>query len=221
MDNLEIMEDAKNYNNFLANQIILHSKKQKNILDFGAGTGTFAKILAQKGIQVSCVENDEKLYNQLTSKAFKTYKDLKEVPSERYGHIYSLNVLEHIKDDFAQLQKIRQNLKPHGSFYLFVPAFQVLYTSMDKKVGHLRRYKKSSLIDLVTRAGFKVKRCRYVDSVGFIVTLVFKFIGNNRGDLNPLIIKIYDRFIFPISRVFDKIFGKFFGKNLEIVLYKE
>ncbi len=110
---------------------------------------------------------------------------------------------------------------PGGKFYLFVPAVNVLFSSMDRKVGHLRRYRKSTLILLVKKIGFSVVRCSYVDSLGFLITLMFKIIGNEQGDLNPAIIKFYDRFLFPASRVLDRFCGEFFGKNLEIVMIKK
>ena len=53
-----------------------------------------------------------------------------------------------------------RNLRPAGRCSIYVPAFPVLYTSMDAKVGHVRRYTRSSLTAAVSAAGFTIERCR-------------------------------------------------------------
>ena len=57
-DNLEIMAEAVNYNRFLNRLILNHAKKGDRILDFGAGIGTFASAISDRGFKVDCVEVD-------------------------------------------------------------------------------------------------------------------------------------------------------------------
>ena len=54
---------------------------------------------------------------------------------------------------------------------VYVPAFNVLYTSMDALVGHHRRYRSSELVTLLERAGFVISKKAYTDVLGFFVTL--------------------------------------------------
>ncbi len=132
-------------------------------------------------------------------------------------YIYALNVLEHIEDDEATLMKIWSKLKPDGVLLVYVPAFQILYSSMDRKVGHFRRYTKRALLEKLRKVGFHVMNARYADSLGFFVSLLFRFLGNNTGSLNCLGLILYDRIIFPISKICDVLFSSFLGKNIIVV----
>lgn len=96
-----------------------------------------------------------------------------------------------------------------------------LYTNMDKKVGHFRRYEKEELINILKEANFTILKYRYFDFLGYFATLVYKYIDNS-GEVNPKSLKIYDRYIFPLSCLIDKLtFGKLIGKNLMIIARKE
>ncbi|MEJ7582647.1 MAG: hypothetical protein WKF43_00910 [Acidimicrobiales bacterium] len=92
--------------------------------------------------------------------------------------------------------------------------FDVLFSSMDRKVGHLRRYRRGALVDLVERAGFVVDDCRYVDSLGFFVTLLYKVFGDRTGAISHGSVLAYDRIVFPVSRMADRVVSRWFGKNL-------
>jgi hypothetical protein len=87
-------------------------------------------------------------------------------------------------------------------------------------VEHRRRYTRRSLSEAFSRANFQVEQCFYQDSLGFFVTLGFKFIGNREGRLNGPLLLIYDRFVFPVSRLCDAICSRFFGKNVVIYARK-
>jgi hypothetical protein len=91
---------------------------------------------------------------------------------------------------------------------------------MDVKVGHFRRYRKSTLVALIATLGMEVSEARYVDSVGFVATLLYKWFGNSSGTISPASVKAYDRLAFPISRIADRFFGSFLGKNLVVVASK-
>lgn len=219
IDNLEALRAAKNYNGFLL-KVLRENIPRGVVLDFGAGMGDFATEMKKAGYHVLCVEPDESLFRGLEKRGFETYKSLEEVPVLS-GSLYSLNVLEHIGDDRAALEEISSKLKENGLLVLYVPAFQLLYSSMDRKVGHLRRYKKSTLKELVGVAGFGMEKMEYVDSLGFLITLLYKAVGSREGSLSPSAVKFYDRFLFPLSRAMDRLFHRAFGKNLLLIARKK
>jgi SAM-dependent methyltransferase len=216
VDNLDAMAEARNYNDFLVREILRGCEGASTVVDFGAGCGTFARMLRERGVEVTCVEPDEGMRRALESQGFECRADVEEIAEGSVDYMFSLNVLEHIEDDLGMLRVLRRRLRPGGRLYLYVPAFPVLYTSMDRKVGHFRRYKARSLSGKLRSAGFQVTEARYADSLGFFVTLLYRLIGNRRGDLNPGALKFYDRMIFPLSRMLDKFVGRVLGKNAAV-----
>ena len=44
------MSVARNYNEFLVQEVLRHSGGAAVVMDFGAGTGTFARMLSQRGL---------------------------------------------------------------------------------------------------------------------------------------------------------------------------
>lgn len=135
-------------------------------------------------------------------------------------YIYSLNVLEHIRDDKKCIQKFSRKLKSRGKLFLYLPAFNILYSSLDKKAEHFRRYSKNTLEQNILSESFIIKQCYYVDSVGFFATITYKCFGSENGDLNRRSIIFFDRFIFPVSKILDRLLGRFFGKNIVLIAEK-
>lgn len=64
-------------------------------------------------------------------------------------------VLEHVPDDAAFLQKLYTALNEQGQLILSVPARMKFWSRHDEIVGHLRRYEWDDLARLVTEAGFE------------------------------------------------------------------
>lgn len=218
-DNLEIMDCAVNYNSYLVNSIKHYLPCPSRVLDFGAGIGTFASKIESLNFKVDCFEPDNAQLNRIINPNI-NYSNVSDIPNNSYDMIYSLNVFEHIKDDFQSIQVVASKLKPSGIFLIYVPAFQLLFSSMDKKVGHFRRYRREPLEILLKRAGFKIIQSKYVDSLGFFASLVFKIVGSKTGDISKESVTIYDKYIFPMSLYLDYILNKFIGKNVLIVCQK-
>ena len=218
-DNLEAMKKATRYNDFLVDLVRRNSTGNK-VLDHGAGAGTFATPISKSGLQVVCMEPDNDLRAELAASGLEVAADLADIPTSSVDYAYTLNVLEHIEDDAASIAELYRCLKPGGRLLVYVPAFQVLYSQMDTHVGHFRRYRRKSLRQLLRTTGFDVGSAYYVDSLGFLATLVYKLVGDRSGSVSPGSVSLYDTVIFPISRVIDFLSFGSFGKNLTIVASK-
>ena len=216
-ENLEVMRDAVNYNRYLLDLIRSHAGNAKRVIDFGAGSGTFAGPISQLGFEVTAVELDDGLRAHLAKQGLRVAASTADLPAQSFDYAYTFNVLEHIPDDVEALRGLRAKLAPGARLLVYVPAFQVLYTSMDANVGHVRRYSRDTLVRNVSAAGFAVEAVEYVDSIGFFATLAFKMTDRGSGDVNPRMLRIYDRIIFPVSRALDRIVHRWFGKNLLLV----
>ena len=211
--NLEAMEQAERYNRFLLGLVLPHARG-RCVLDFGAGSGTFARKLRAENVDVRCVEPDPALRRELERLDLAVHGEMAGIPTESMDLVYSFNVLEHIADDAAALAGLRRVLKPGGRLILYVPAFMILYSAMDRRVGHLRRYRKTSLRELVERSGFEVDQVRYADSLGCLAALAFRAFGPGSGELDPRAVRLYDRWLFPLSRLLDLAAAPVAGKNL-------
>jgi SAM-dependent methyltransferase len=220
VENLEVMQEAVNYNRYLLDTVRRSAPPQGRILDFGAGSGQFAAPLAALGLDITAVEPDPLLQRRLAEKSIRAVPAIEQLPDASFEYIYTLNVLEHIDDDLGALRQLRAKLKAQGRLLIYVPAFPLLYTSMDAKVGHVRRYTRRVLVERVNAAGFDIERVGYADSIGFFATLAFKLTGNRDGTVSLAALKLYDRLVFPLSRALDLLTRRWFGKNLLLVCSK-
>ena len=221
-DTLEIMRGAVNYNDFLVSLLMKSLKPDDKILDIGAGTGLFAELIRTKtNANVSCFEPDPMQADILVKKGFKTYISLVEAENDSYDFVYALNVLEHIEDDTKALSLWYEKLKDGGRMFIYVPAFKVLFSSFDEKVGHFRRYTRKTLVRRIAASGMKpVGKVQYADSLGFFITLTYKVCNGGSGKINEKALFFYDRFLFPLSRFCDLFFKNMFGKNVFAVVEK-
>jgi SAM-dependent methyltransferase len=220
-ENLEVMADAVNYTEFLVELVLSHATREDLILDFGAGIGTISRRVSARGYRVSCVEPDPKQAAVLSESGLAVFRSLDQVGDGSLDYIYTLNVLEHIEDDRATLIALHGKLKRGGRLLIYVPAFEVLYSSMDRKVGHRRRYTRGSLRQLARDAGFRIQGARYADSLGFFASILYRWVGGESGTINRRALVAYDRAIFPLSLVADRLLGRVFGKNALLLGVKQ
>lgn len=219
-DNLDIMSLAENYNDFLTYLVNHHAPKSGSILDFGAGTGFFAKRIATPERTVLCVEPDTQQAEIISSTGLQAYGQSQDLSDESVEFSYSLNVLEHIEDDTAAIKEIHRVLKPTSTCVIYVPAMPMLFSSMDEKVEHYRRYTRKELIHKLEASGFDVLDCRYADILGVFATLLYKLVGSKSGDVSRSGLVAYDRYAFPLSRALDRFTHRVAGKNLLAIARK-
>jgi len=213
----------KNCNADVVRRLSQYFEPSAQMLEFGAGIGTLATIWnARTGVKPECLEIDPKLRVILTERGFTCFDTLKSI-TKSFDGVYTSNVLEHIEDDTATLREIRSVLKQQALLAIFVPAFKSLYSGLDVSVGHYRRYDKKDLLKKLELANFDVVDCYYVDSLGFFASLAVKILGYKDGVKlgNDKTFEIFDKYIYPISTVLDRLGLKYlFGKNLLVIAKK-
>jgi SAM-dependent methyltransferase len=74
-----------------------------------------------------------------------------------FDTVTCINVLEHTDDDLAALRRANKLLVDGGRVIVFVPAGKKLYGTLDRGVGHQRRYDRDELVNKLTAAGFAVE----------------------------------------------------------------
>lgn len=199
-------------------------EKNGTLLEFGAGTGFLAEIFQdQFQITPDCVELDPTLMKNIRDKGLTCFQFLRETP-RNYSAIYTSNVLEHIENDSEVLKELYDSLEPGGIIGIYVPAHPILYSAMDHKIGHVRRYKRSELKKKVLSAGFTVQSINFDEFIGFFASTIVKIIGYkngaNLGSKSSL--RLYDRYVYPFSNILDLLGCRFIlGKNLLLIATKE
>ena len=136
-------------------------------------------------------------------------------PAERFDTILYLDVIEHIADDAAELQRAADHLAPQGRLVVLAPAHQFLFSPFDAAIGHHRRYTTGSLRAIGPRGG-RVEVCRMLDSVGFFASLANRLLLRT-AQPTPGQIKVWDNVMVPASRVVDRLSGFVFGKSVAAV----
>ena len=225
IDNLEVMSSAVKFAHYLRD-IIANAAgpvaAKPHVLDFGAGTGTIAERIAEVGYEVTCLEPDAKLRTMLAELGLPAVADVAAAAADApFDVIYTISVIEHIDDDVAALADLHGLMRPGGKLVIFVPAFPMLYSEMDRKIGHFRRYRLKPLMSVIERAGFVIDRASYVDSLGFFGSLTYKLCFSRDGTISPRLIVIYDRFVFPLSTMLDPFTGRLFGRNALVIAHRD
>ena len=72
--------------------------------------------------------------------------------------VVCLNVIEHVEDDATALRNIFNCLRPQGRAIVLVPEGPSIYGTLDRVLGHYRRYTEEELKGKMEEAGFHVER---------------------------------------------------------------
>ncbi len=178
-ETLEIMEAAPNYNSWQFSRVAPYLGRR--ICEVGAGIGNMSALIAGSGPELLVLTDTDPYYRGLLQDRFAGSPDVMvdqlTLPDLSAGDRYqpyaldtvvALNVIEHIASDVEALGSIAAMLRPGGRAVILVPAFQKLFGSLDRELGHVRRYTRSSLSQRLREAGFRVERAFYFNLVGTI-----------------------------------------------------
>ena len=208
---------AANYRRALAREFAPFL--QGRVLEVGAGVGQMTDTVRRlPGVQtLVSVEPDpafcQQVRRDLPACAL-VESSIDDVPAGPWDAILSVNVLEHIQDDDAELRRYQRRLQPcRGALALFVPARRELYSPIDRAFGHHRRYNKPELRRKLTGSGFEIIRLRYFNFIAYFAWwLLYRLLA--RKTFNPAALLIHDRLIFPWANVLERMITPPFGQSL-------
>lgn len=195
----------------------------KDILEVGAGCGSFTKLYDNKNIRsITLTEVDKKNLNILKEnfskkKFFITSKKVSKI-NKKFNTIIYLHVLEHIKKDKDEILQATKRLKNNGYLIFIVPAHQKMYSNLDKLVGHFRRYDISFFKK--NFKSLKLEKIKYLDSMGYILYFLNKIFFKKENYPSNFKIFIWDKVFTPLSAIFDFITFYKFGKCI-LAIYKK
>lgn len=172
---LEAVAKAKRYHLWLAS--VLSPYLVDPVLEIGAGIGTLAVQLASLGHAVIASELDpvmEPALRENTHAAQTMTVGIGVtlpatdpiVTHQAPATVLMSNVIEHIEEDVDALASLIRHLEPASRLVVVAPAHQWAHTGLDDRLGHYRRYTKSTLDRAITSAGWTVSTVRYFNPIG-------------------------------------------------------
>jgi len=198
----DALNQAVNYRHALVRLFRPHLGRE--VVEVGAGIGQITALIAQQpGVaNVHAVEPDPDFCRALRSRLPNedvTEGTLDQCPLTAADSIVSVNVLEHILEDEAELRRyVRLLSARRGTLCLFVPARPEIYAPIDRDFGHHRRYTRPELEGKLKAAGFTDVRVRYFNLIGYFSWwLVFRVLGSRQFKTGS--VRLFDRWIFPVG----------------------
>jgi SAM-dependent methyltransferase len=201
------------------------------VLEVGAGIGTITRHLVESDHELSVVslEPADNVYANLATYAAlnprvsahrQTLREYLAVQDEPFDAVIYLNVLEHIEDDAEELRLAAAAVRPGGALLVFGPALEWLYSELDYRAGHYRRYGVANLRELARAAGFEIVSLSYFDVLGVLPYLVaYRLL--RRPAISGSTMWGYDRLLVPVSRLIQRVMPRPpLGKNVILVARK-
>jgi hypothetical protein len=136
--------------------------------------------------------------------------------SQRFASIVCSNVIEHIQTDNVAVQNLAGALSSQGHLLIVVPAFESLTNDLDRLAGHLRRYRVRDLQRLFALAGLQPVRIDYFNPIGGLGWWVNRMLPHKslNADAVNKQIRVFDRYVVPLSRLIDPLTKRFFGQSV-------
>jgi SAM-dependent methyltransferase len=176
-ETLEIMRAAPRYNAWQYRRIAPFLGRR--ICEVGSGIGNMSALIAGHAPERLVLTDTDRYYREVVRARFAGRPEVgvEELTlpdpdaARRFGEyaldtVVALNVLEHIPEDVEALRSIRGMLVPGGRAVILVPALPVLYGSLDRELGHARRYDRRALRTTMERAGLRVTHNFYFNLAG-------------------------------------------------------
>jgi SAM-dependent methyltransferase len=171
------MADVRSYNDWVYRAIAPYLGDR--LLEVGCGIGNMSGYYADRELLV-CVDLLEEslalVRNKLPGRAnLRTVRGdicadhaIATLAAYQFDTAVMLNVLEHIEDDARALASIHRLLAPDGRLVLLVPAEHYLYGTLDRALGHFRRYEPAELRTLLLDSGYDIETLRYMNLPGIL-----------------------------------------------------
>jgi len=138
----------------------------ETILDYGCGDGFTGERMLTSLRAARLTGFDIHLTNEqceARSREQITYtNDWEHARTGRFDLCLLCDVIEHVEDDRALLERVQDSLSAQGQVLLTVPAFQTLFTSHDRALRHFRRYTLAELEGVARSSGLQVAASGYL-----------------------------------------------------------
>jgi SAM-dependent methyltransferase len=185
------------------------------VLEIGAGIGNITGRLMGRRLLYVAAEADALHLHALHNRFLRTPNvqvrrldpgvrtdfDSLEQP---FDTVLAINVLEYLEDPAAAIGCVARSLKPGGRLVALVPQGPALYGTLDKTMGHRRRFRADELRGLMEANGLEVERMLNFNKIGAPPWFLFSRLLR-RGKINKLTLKLFDKSVWFWRRL-DRVF---------------
>lgn len=203
-------------------------KPGMTILDIGCGAGTLDFYLANKGYNItgvdisksaikSCITTAKNLGLKNTS--FKVIDFPSEKLNKKFDFIILTEVIEHLENDKLAINRIYSMLNQNGLLFLSTPLKSAplnklgLTKKFDKEVGHLRRYDKQELINMLRDEKFEIINIKMNEGIVRNTLFVNPYAGKS--------VRYIKFFLSDLVTALDKLSQSFFGYSNIFIICKK
>jgi glycosyltransferase involved in cell wall biosynthesis/phospholipid N-methyltransferase len=181
------------------------------VLELGAGIGNISGRLMGRRLQYVAAERDPLYLHSLKNRFLRTpnVSVLKLDPEQPedfdvaggpFDTVLCVNVLEYVKDPAAVVESASRVLKPGGSVIVLAPQGPSLYGTLDKTLGHLRRFTKPELLALLARQGLTTQRIYQLNKIGMPAWGLYGKVLH-RKQIGKVMLKAFDKTVWFWRRV--------------------
>jgi glycosyltransferase involved in cell wall biosynthesis len=189
------------YLNWLAK--LLRKHVGDSILEIGAGIGHLSARLMGRRLRYVATERDPLYLHALSNRFLRTpnveVRRLDPAEPADYSEMQgafdtalSVNVLEYLDDPASALRSLHGVLQPGGTLLALVPQGRWLFGSVDRTLGHQRRFSRRELRELLENAGFKVEKFYQLNRAGVPAWALYGRLLH-RKKINKVTLKIFDK----------------------------
>ena len=164
---LDVLAATPRFNEWMAS--VVSPYLGKRVLEIGAGIGNLSALLSRGRKEYLATDLDaehaERLEVRFASNPRIGVMQLDAACAEgfeaiagRVDSVVCLNVLEHVEDDGAGFRNLYNVLEAGGRSVVLVPQDAGLFGTLDRVLGHCRRYSRPELESRMKEAGFELER---------------------------------------------------------------
>jgi SAM-dependent methyltransferase len=148
--------------------------------EVGPGIGTFSDRLLGAGVESLLLLEPASACTDILEKRFAGNPRVRirreRLPEARtlleesgnFDFVLCQNVLEHIREQARAVQVMGGALRPGGRLTILVPANPALFGPLDRQYGHMRRYTKAALRQVLEQAGLRVTHLYAFNTLGIV-----------------------------------------------------
>ena len=206
-------------------------KPESAILDIGCGSGLMLNALEALGQTFGMDMSDDAI--QFSQEIFRGPIKKGFLPNNvpysenEFDLITALDVIEHIDDDEQSLKVIQSLLSEKGTAIITVPAYMFLWSHFDELNEHKRRYTLSELQTKIKKAGLKIEKISYYNTLLFPIAYLVRKLNNLLGrdgasdiDMPGATVNTILRKIFTSEKSLLRYFNLPFGVSILAVVKK-